>query len=105
MQVSLTIQRLYGSQYDIDVMYSTSPITAVPGKDYFPISNGRIRILSGQQEATISIRLIKDIVPETRKEFLVKITEVSEQMQLYKGNDRDSPALPHYHNLRNRYDY
>lgn len=82
----LTIQRLYGSQYDIDVMYSTSPVTAVPGKDYFPINNGRIRILGGQQEATITVRLIKDLIPETRKEFQVKISEVSEQMQLYKGN-------------------
>ncbi|XP_039258016.2 adhesion G-protein coupled receptor V1-like isoform X1 [Styela clava] len=84
-KVSLTVQRLYGSRYDIDLIYSTTPVTAIPGKDFMPVTNGRIKLKSAQQEGTINIQLIKDNIPEMRKEFIVTITEAIEDLGFYNG--------------------
>lgn len=67
------------------MFYSTSPITAIPGQDYIPINNGRLRIGSEDQEGKILIQLLQDDAPETSKSFTVTITDVSQPQNIYKG--------------------
>lgn len=58
------------------VVYRTTASTAVPGQDYVEISGGVVRLLDGQQTATVTIGLLAENSPELEKVFFVNLTSV-----------------------------
>ena len=76
-QVTLHLERMFGSQDNIQVRYETVSGTAVAGVDYIDILDGAITIDAGQTEASFYVQILSDSTPETDEHFYVNLTSVT----------------------------
>nr|CAB3264082.1 mucin-5AC [Phallusia mammillata] len=84
-QLNLTVERLYGSRYDIIIHYVITPLTAHPGVDYVPSDDDVITMKSGEVEANIDVTLMTSSVPQLSKQFIVNLTMTSQPQDIYAG--------------------
>lgn len=96
--VTLTVQRIGGSDGEATVEFTTLDGTAIAGKDYTSV-NGRLTFLDGETTKTITINLIDDKDVENTESFNVKLSNptgaklgdrVSAVVNII---DNDTPAL------------
>ncbi|XP_074651666.1 adhesion G-protein coupled receptor V1-like [Tubulanus polymorphus] len=74
--LQLNVERLYGSEGTIQVLYSTLPGTAKGGVDYVHVTNAAVKLDPGVTQTTIKIQMKSDSLPEEVEYFFVNLTTV-----------------------------
>ena len=59
-KVSLEVERLFGSEGDIQLWYSTVSSTAVGGEDFVEVEQGTVSMSSEQTSASLYIQVYND---------------------------------------------
>ena len=75
MQVTLTIVRDSGQSGQVNVQYTTTSSVAEDDADFIATS-GWVTFSSNQNEATVSVLIINDDLPEPPEVFYVNLTRV-----------------------------
>ncbi|XP_048257204.1 adhesion G-protein coupled receptor V1-like isoform X2 [Haliotis rufescens] len=75
-QVTLTVNRLYGSVGRVEVRYSTQSASAQGNIDYRSIRGGVAEMNEGVVSATFNIEIYTDTLPEETETFHVNLTDV-----------------------------
>ena len=59
VQIHLLVQRLYGSEGKLEVIYRSEEVTATKGLDYITMETNAVMLEPGQTSGLITIQVIK----------------------------------------------
>ena len=75
--VTLTLQRYYGTRRNVQVLYSTVPLTALSTNDFSAVESQAVILTEMTEEGNITIVIQIDSLAEQEESFLVLIHDVS----------------------------
>ena len=81
-QISLTVERKFGSLGQVRLGFATSPGTAssiIDNQQDFRAQAGHLTFTPGQSRKTISIGLVNDVLAEGPEDFFVNIISIELQ--------------------------
>ncbi|XP_060082724.1 adhesion G-protein coupled receptor V1-like [Ylistrum balloti] len=75
-KIYLMVQRLYGSEGKLEVIYRSEEVTADKGIDFITMETNAVMLEPGQTSGLIEIRVLQDNIPEEEETLYINLTRV-----------------------------
>ncbi|XP_069137444.1 adhesion G-protein coupled receptor V1-like isoform X2 [Argopecten irradians] len=75
-KIYLMVERLYGSEGKLEVVYRSEEVTADKGVDFITMETNAVMLEPGQTSGLIEIRVLQDNIPEEEETLFINLTRV-----------------------------